>query len=95
MSQSQSFTSRKALHAALEGVMAQALASDFGIEVKTADATRLRQELNFARKALRERGDNSYDMLVFRTCPRDPEKYVWIIRRVGAARPTETFDEEE
>jgi len=73
---------RKLLHQNLEVVMAQALESSFGIEVKTNSSERLRQELNFARRAAREHGETMYDNLIFRTCPRDPETTVWIIKKI-------------
>lgn len=74
---------RKALFQNLEVLMCQALQSDFGIEVKTNSPDRLRSELNFARKAAREAGDNNYDCLTFRTCPTDPESYLWIIKKIS------------
>ena len=85
----QSVSNRKQLHTLLQGVLDQALQTDMGIEVETSDATRLKQELNFCRRGLREYGDNSYDFLIFRTCPTDPEHKVWIVRKVQAPHDNE------
>ena len=76
------YSSRKELHQQLESLMCKALNSELGIEARSADPERLRQELNFARRAAREYGNNDYDMLVFRSCPTDPENYVWIVRKI-------------
>ena len=65
--------------------MAQALQSDLGIEVKSSDPERLRQELNFARRGAREYGNDDFNLLVFRSCPSDPENYVWIVRKISYA----------
>lgn len=65
--------------------MYQAIESEFGIEVSTSDSERLRQELNFARRAARESCNNDFDLLVFRTCPTDPSGKVWIVKKIQAS----------
>lgn len=89
------YSSRKELHQQLEVQMSKALISELGIELKTSDSERLRQELNFARRAAREHGNNEYDMLIFRTCPTDPEHYVWIVKKVSFEDRTNPEPEEE
>lgn len=78
------YNNRKELHAQLEILMSQALDSDLGVEVYTNNSEHCRQELNFARRAARERGNSNFDALTFRTCPSDPENYVWIVKQVQA-----------
>lgn len=74
-------TSRKDLHQHLFVLMEQALQTEIGLEVSTSDANRLRSELNFARRAAREFGNNEFNSLIFRICPNDPERRVWIVRK--------------
>lgn len=86
----QSAPNRKQLHQMLQQVLDQALSCEIGLEVETTDATRLKQELNFCRRGLREYGDNAYDFLIFRTCPTHPETKVWIVRKHQAVHDTDT-----
>lgn len=74
---------RKELHRSLHSLMDQALNAELGIEIQTSDASHLKQELNFARRGARELGISDYDILMFRTCPTDPETRVWIVKKVS------------
>jgi len=88
------YTSRKELHQQLEAEMYRALQSDLGNEIRTPDPERLRSELNFARRAAREVGNNDFDMLVFRTCPQYPENFVWIVRKITTPEFESESDQE-
>ena len=62
-------------------VLIAAAASTVGVVVTAPSADKAKQALYRARREAQARGDDTFDGLMFRTAPVNPETDIWIIHK--------------